>query len=237
MQGGIQKHPKRRPGKNASPYLRVANVLRDKLDLHEVLTIELFGDELGRLRLREGDLLVVEGNGSRTEIGRSAVWRGEVPDCVHQNHIVRVRFLAGLPAYLNAYWNSPQGRQRAMAKAASTSGLYTLSAAKVSQLPVPLPPLAEQEAIVAEVEQRLSVIAALDDYIQASIKRAGRLRQSILREAFAGRLVPQDPDDEPASVLLERIRLGRDGAAATPPAQANGRGRRRSPRARKEPRP
>ena len=52
---------------------------------------------------------MVEGNGSKTEIGRSAIWKGEIEDCVHQNHIIRVRFLSGLVRYLNAYWNSPFG--------------------------------------------------------------------------------------------------------------------------------
>ena len=74
----------------------------------------------------------------------------------------------------------------------------------------PLPPLTEQEQIVAEVERRLSVISQLEAAVEANLKRAERLRQSILKEAFAGRLVPQDPNDEPASVLLERIRADRE---------------------------
>jgi len=74
----------------------------------------------------------------------------------------------------------------------------------------------KQEQIVAEVERRLSVISQLGATVEANLKRAERLRQSILREAFAGRLVPQDPNDEPASVLLERIRSERS-------EQSNGR--------------
>lgn len=84
VQGGIQKQGKRRPVKNKYPFLRVANVLRGKLDLSEVHEVELFDGELERYRLKPGDLLVVEGNGSPDQIGRAAVWDGTIPDCVHQ---------------------------------------------------------------------------------------------------------------------------------------------------------
>ena len=63
---------------------------------------------------------------------------------------------------------------------------------------------------MSEVERRLSVVSQLEAMVEANLKRAERLRQSVLKEAFAGRLVPQDPDDEPASVLLERIRQERE---------------------------
>jgi type I restriction enzyme S subunit len=72
--------------------------------------------------------------------------------------------------------------------------------------PVLVPPLAEQEQIVAEVERRLSVVAATEAQLAADLRRTTRLRQAILRRAFAGRLVPHDPADEPADKLLERIR-------------------------------
>ncbi len=209
IQGGIQKQPKRAPKNNAFPYLRVANVHRDRLDLSEISYFELFGDELSKLRLERGDLLVVEGNGSKTEIGRSALWRGEIENCVHQNHIIRVRSQTGSPAFLNIYWNSPFGNGRIMEKAASTSGLYTLSVAKVSSLPIPLPSADEQAQISTEVEERLSILDQAVVIIDSNLKRAARLRQSILKRAFEGKLVPQDPTDEPASELLDRLRSAR----------------------------
>ena len=215
IQGGIQKQPKRAPTDNPFPFLRVANVLRGSLDLQEVHKIELFSGELDKLRLFSGDLLIVEGNGSPSQIGRMAIWKGEIEDCVHQNHIIRARLYSGLiPQYVESYWNSPIGASEVSKVASSTSGLYTLSVSKVSDLPVPLPPLAEQWRIVAEVERRLSVVQQAEGAVEASLKRAERLRQSILKQSFSGKLVPQDPNDEPASALLERIRVEREASHA-----------------------
>ena len=89
-----------------------------------------------------------------------------------------------------------------------TKGVAQLkvSLGRFENVVLPLPPLAEQRQIVTEVERQLSVITQLEITVDANLKRVERLRQSILKEAFAGRLVPQDPNDKPASVLLERIR-------------------------------
>ena len=81
-------------------------------------------------------------------------------------------------------------------------------------MPIPLPPLAEQRRIVAEVERRLSVIQQAEAAVKVNLARAERLRQSILKQAFSGKLVPQDPGDEPASALLERIRVEREASHA-----------------------
>ncbi len=93
--------------------------------------------------------------------------------------------------------------------------------------------MAEQNRIVAEVERRLSVIQQTETTVETNLKRVERLRQSILKQAFSGQLVPQDPNDEPASVLLERIRAEREAAqaaqaAAKPPRQPR-RGKSKQP--------
>lgn len=210
IQGGIQKQPSRTPRENAYPFLRVANVYRGRLDLSEIHRIEVFGDELSKLRLCVGDLLIVEGNGSPTEIGRMAIWKGEIENCVHQNHIIRARLHSGvLPAYCAAYWNSSLGSSEVARVAGSTSGLYTLSVGKVSKIAIPIPPTGEQERIVNEMERVLTTLAEVEPSAITNQHRADRLRQSILKRAFEGKLVPQDPNDEPALALLERIRAER----------------------------
>ena len=86
------------------------------------------------------------------------------------------------------------------------SNVPQLNHKDINPLPFPLPPLSEQQAIISEVESRLSIAEAVEKTITVELKRAEQLRQSILKKAFSGKLVPQDPSDEPASILLERIR-------------------------------
>jgi type I restriction enzyme S subunit len=93
----------------------------------------------------------------------------------------------------------------------SSAGQNTVSQATIKSVMVPIPPLHEQHTIVAEIESRLSICEKIEESIQHSLKQAESLRQSILKKAFEGKLVPQDPNDEPASVLLARIRAEREG--------------------------
>ncbi len=88
---GIQKHPGNRPNKNPRPYLHVANVQRGSLFLDDIKMIDVDEVDFERLRLKDGDLLFVEGNGTRENLGRVAVWRNQIEDCIHQNHPIRAR--------------------------------------------------------------------------------------------------------------------------------------------------
>lgn len=158
VSGGLTKNPKRVKFPQKVPYLRVANVYAGKLLLDDINNIGVENKELEKLLLKAGDLLVVEGNGSKDQIGRVALWNGTISHCVHQNHIIKVRLNpVDIGKYVLLWLLSINGRKQITDIASSTSGLYTLSITKVSDLNVPLPPLAEQRRIVAEVERRLSV--------------------------------------------------------------------------------
>ena len=206
IQGGLQKSPARAPKQHHYPYLRVANVHRGRLHLDELRRFELTPEELRKLRLEPGDVLLVEGNGSRKEIGRCALWNGEVENCVHQNHIIRARLEEGvLPQYVSIFLNSPTGQLAIQQAANSTSGLYTLSVKKVKALSIALPPVAEQREIVDAVASHVSAVDAISKDLTEKLSQANSLRQSLLHRAFTGNLAPQNANDEPAAKLLERI--------------------------------
>lgn len=195
IQGGIQKQQKRAPRENAYPFLRVANVTAAGLDLAAVHAIELFPGELHRLRLKKGDLLVVEGNGSPSQIGRAAMWDGSIDDCVHQNHLIRVR--PGpelLPSYLEAVWNSPQHRAVLTDVSSSSSGLHTLSVSKLKSLSIPVPSLACQADLVAAVDAARASRARARSELKAVTIHAQALRRSLLTAAFSGRLTGAEPE-------------------------------------------
>ena len=187
--GGLTKNPKRAKLPKQLPYLRVANVYANELRLDDIEQIGVDDSELNKLLVRKGDLLIVEGNGSKDQIGRLAIWDGSIDPVVHQNHVIKVRPIERqLGKWILNWLLSPSGRHFVELVASSTSGLYTLSVNKVGDLAVALPPLAEQTRIVAEVERRLSVVEELESVVSANLQRATRLRQSILQKAFTGEL-------------------------------------------------
>ncbi|MGX1909158.1 restriction endonuclease subunit S [Streptomyces phaeochromogenes] len=208
VSGGIQKQQKRRPVHNVFPFLRVANVARGRLDLREIHQVELFEGEIERFRLTRGDLLVVEGNGSPEQIGRAATWHDEIPNTVHQNHLIRVRPSDILiPRYLELIWNAPLVAKQLREVAQSTSGLYTLSTAKLKRVQLPIPPVAEQHRIVETLEDHLSRLDAGKRTLTAELKRIASLRKSLLLE-----LVPENAPPHWELTTVEeagKVELGR----------------------------
>jgi type I restriction enzyme, S subunit len=236
VEGGITKDKNRLRTSTMRevPYLRVANVQEGHLDLSEMKTILAEEEEIQSLRLQPGDILFTEG-GDRDKLGRGWVWNSELAECIHQNHIFRARpnLDAIEPKFVSIHGNV-FGRVWFTRTGKQTTNLASINKGVLRRFPIRLPPLDEQRQIVAAVEERLSVVAAAEAQIEADLQRAARLRQSILKEAFAGKFVPQNPDDEPASILLERIRQERASTTATSPAESDGRNRRRTRRTAEE---
>jgi type I restriction enzyme S subunit len=196
------------------PYLRVANVQQGYLDLTVIKEIEVLPGELEAYRLEKDDLLLTEG-GDWDKLGRSAIWRGQIKNCIHQNHIFRARpYLSLIPTeWLMFVTNSEFGRKYFAGSSKQTTNLASINLTQLRTCPVPLPPVDEIHRIISEVERRLSVVQAVEQVTEANLIRAERLRQAILQRAFSGQLVAQDPNDEPAGVVVEEIQLrrGNDG--------------------------
>ena len=151
---GLQKHPGNRPGLNARPYLRVANVQRGNINLDEIKMINVDELTFKRLELRKHDLLFVEGNGSRANLGRVAIWQGTIEGCIHQNHLIRARVdqTAATADFAAAWFNSDAGRAHFFKEGKTTSGLGTINSSVVREAPIPLPPLDDQRALIKALD-------------------------------------------------------------------------------------
>ncbi len=211
LKGGVTKDSKREgdPDFVEFPYLRVANVQRGFLNLSEVTTIRADADKARRLVLQPGDILFNEG-GDRDKLGRGWVWEGQIKNCIHQNHVFRARLTSGDfdPYFISMHANT-WGQRWFEIHGKQTTNLASINLSTLKSFPVPAPSRDDQRAVVAA----LRTLRNSEDRLRADLDRAElqstALRRSILSMAFTGRLVPQDPTDEHASVLLERIAASR----------------------------
>lgn len=182
IQGGLQVTSKRSSLPEEVPYLRVANVLRGRLDLGEIKTIRLTSAEQERTTLLRGDLLVVEGHGNPNEVGRAAIWDGSIDICVHQNHLIRVRPRPEkvTSEFLCEFLNSASGRMTLIGSGKTTSGLNTISTSNVKAVRLPLPPLPLQTAFAEQAARTESVARALD----TAAAKAEALAAALSAEVF-----------------------------------------------------
>lgn len=213
IKGGITVDKKRNPTNPITlPYLRVANVQNGYLDLSHVREITVEAEKAEECLLKPGDILLNEG-GDRDKLGRGWVWSGEIERCIHQNHVFRARpVLAELSSKFVSFYANAFGQPFFMQKGKQSVNLASISLTAISGLPIPLPPVEEQREIVELLEDKLGEIGQLEKACEHELSRSSALRRSVLRHAFAGKLVPQDLNDEPASKLLERIRSQRETA-------------------------
>jgi type I restriction enzyme S subunit len=219
VQLGRQRSPDKRSKDYPRPYIRAANITESGIDVTDVLEMDFPPDELERFRLEVGDILLSEASGSPEQVGKPAVWRGEIEDCCFQNTVIRLK-----PVILTSEFILTMFRffytSGAFARVAGGVGINHLGADKFSRMPIPLPPLAEQERIAAEVERRLSAITRIEKEVTAALEQASQLRVSLFHRALLGKLIRQNRSDEPASKLLSRIRKFKDQLVKKPKVRA-----------------
>lgn len=202
---GKQLSPEEERGPQPREYLRVANVYEDRIDASDVKRMHFSDEEYQVYRLEPGDLLLNEGQ-SLELVGRPAMFRGEIPDVCFQNTLIRVRVHAGVdPGYVLVVFRHYLHSGEFQKVAQRSTNIAHLGLQRLAAMPIPVPPLREQLLIAAEVRRRLEASDAQESAVRASLATLPEMDREILAAAVAGTLVPQDPSDEPADVLLDRI--------------------------------
>jgi type I restriction enzyme, S subunit len=171
------------------PYLRVANVQDGYLDLRQVKEVEVLESEKDKWQLQRGDILLTEG-GDWDKLGRGAVWGEEIPNCIHQNHIFRVRINQDeiVPEFLAMLISSPYGKNYFRAASKQTTNLASINNRQLRAFDVICPPLDEQRRIVAYLDGLQAKVNALRELQAESGKELSALMPSILDKAFKGEL-------------------------------------------------
>jgi type I restriction enzyme S subunit len=175
-------------------------------------------DWIARLSIQPGDILISRGNGSKSLVGLAGLVANNLPESgpvLFPDTMIRARPDPALcdPRFFVLIWNSPFVRDQIERTARTTAGIHKISQTDIEQFEFPLPSLEDQRETVAIAEQVLTSLQHTNVTLARMLVRAARLRASILMSAFSGRLVAQNPSDEPASALLERFRAERTSVA------------------------
>lgn len=196
------------PNADGVAVLRIPNVANGEIDLQDLKYTQLVDREFRTLGLKKGDLLIVRSNGSANLVGRGAVINDDAVGLAFAGYLIRLRVDQKrlLPYFLQLVLSSPVVRARIERQARSTSGVHNINSGEVKAIAFDLPPIDVQSEIVELVDEHMAKIGDLEAWCQAELTRSSALRQSVLKDAFAGRLVPQDHADEPAAALLARIK-------------------------------
>lgn len=194
--------------KQSHPVLRIPNVVQGVIDCSDLKYTELSDKEYETLKLIAGDILMIRSNGSVSLIGKTAMIKQSEEGFAYAGYLIRLRPNLSLidPSYLNYYLSSYEIRIQIELPARSTSGVNNINSTEVKNLVIAIPPLEEQEEIVKRVEALFRKCDLIEQRYLKAKAYTDKLTQSILAKAFRGELVPQDPKDEPAEALLERIR-------------------------------
>ena len=198
---------------DGTPVLRIPNMGERGINLVDLKYAKFEAKEIKNLSLKKGDLLIIRSNGSVGLVGRVNIVTEKVMNCLFAGYLIRIRFKninKTVPKYILYFLQSPKIRETIEINARSTSGINNINSKEIGALEVILPDPKEQKEIVRRVDELFSLADVVEKQYQAAISRLDKLTQSILAKAFRGELVPQDPNDESAEKLLERIQSLRE---------------------------
>lgn len=190
VQSGVTLGHKPSEDDEEYPYLRVANVQTGWLDLDVIKTVRVAPDVARRAMLRTGDVLITEG-GDRTALGRGALWRGEIPGALHQNHIFALRCRDCLdPSFLVYVLDAPAARVHFESTRRQTTNLSSTNTAKVKAFKTPLPPVTRQKEVVAELDGALESVNEVIAAAQRVTILLRERREALITAAVSGRIDP-----------------------------------------------
>jgi len=183
--------------------LRITDIQEDAVDWDSVPFCEIGETEKQKYLIKEGDLVFAR---TGATVGKSFLIRGIIPEAVFASYLIRIILSRHVKKkFVYNFFQSPMYWLQ-IRKEQIGIGQPNVNSRTLSRIVLPLPRLVEQHKIVEEIESRLSNADEIEKTIEQSLRQSERLRQSILKKAFEGTLVPQDPTDEPSEKLLERIK-------------------------------
>jgi type I restriction enzyme S subunit len=191
--------------------LRMGNIQAGKLDLSSLKFLPEDHEEFPDLLLDHGDVLFNRTNSAEL-VGKSAVYVGEPKKASFASYLIRVRCSGLLPELLSDYINSAYGRGWVASVVSQQVGQANVNGTKLRQLGIPVMPVEEQSEIARRIAIAFAWVDRLSSETTSARKLIDHLDQAVLAKAFRGELVPQDPNDEPASILLVRVKAERQAA-------------------------
>jgi type I restriction enzyme S subunit len=191
---GRQRHPDWHHGDTMRPYLRVANVFENRIDVRDVKEMHWPAATFERFRLQQGDILLNEGQ-SPELLGRPAMYRGELGEVAFTNSLIRfTAHVEVLPEFALLVFRRHMHAGRFMRESRITTNIAHLSASRLKSVEFPVPPLLEQQRMVTVAAERLAAVVRLLVEIDAMKERLSGLRRSLLGAAFSGRLTGHSSD-------------------------------------------
>ncbi|MFV8172810.1 restriction endonuclease subunit S [Mycolicibacterium peregrinum] len=190
------------------PVLRLTSLRDGEIDLRERKVGEWTAEDARKYIVQQGDILLSRGNGSRHLVGRAGIVTAMPDPVAYPDTMIRLSpdMSQVIPEYLVTLWNAPDARRQIEAAARTTAGIYKISQPIVGSIEIPLPGIEAQKEIIEAVSDFNQSSSRLAREILSAQTRSAALRRALLRAAFNGELVDQDPSDEPAAAALERLR-------------------------------